>query len=366
MQKLALIALLAGSTIAANIPLRKKALTRASLEKARDSYKNIKFLDNGLGADLPVKDYMNTQYFVDVQVGTPAQTFTVVPDTGSSNLWIYSSSCYAIPCWYHDTYNSAKSSTFKKNGEAFDITYGSGSIQGTVSDDVAVLGDTTVKNFGFGEVTSVSGLSFYASDMSGILGLAYGTISVDKLPTFVDASALTDKSFAFYLHSNPDKSFMTLPGFEESAKNGEFQFHNVIEERYWGLNLTSIKQGNKTIPMPTGYKAVIDSGTSVLVGPNTIVEPLIEGITVNIDCSGMETLPDVTFTIDSTDYVLTPQDYVLEVTSGGVTECVLAIMGQDFPANFDYFILGDTFMRKNYAYFDKNNNRVGFAPAATA
>jgi len=222
MQKLTIVALIAGAALSANIPLKKKELTRANLEKQRAAYKNGKFLDNGLNADLPVKDYMNTQYFVDVQVGTPAQTFTVVPDTGSSNLWIYSSSCYAIPCWYHDTYNSAKSSTFQKNGEAFGITYGSGSISGTVSNDVAVLGETTVSNFGFGEVTSVSGLSFYASDMSGILGLAYGTISVDKLPTFIDASPLTDKSFAFYLHSNPDKSFMTLPGFEESAKNGDF------------------------------------------------------------------------------------------------------------------------------------------------
>jgi len=63
---------------------------------------------------------------------------------------------------------------------------------------------------------------------------------------------------------------------------------------------------------------------------------------------------------------LTSADYVLSITSGGVTECVLGIMGQDFPAKFDYFILGDTFMRKYYAYFDKNNNRVGFAPAAKA
>ena len=38
----------------------------------------------------------------------------------------------------------------------------------------------------------------------------------------------------------------------------------------------------------------------------------------------------------------------------------MAIMGQDFPAQFKYFILGDSFMRKYYSFFDKNNNRVGF------
>ena len=65
--------------------------------------------------------------------------------------------------------------------------------------------------------------------MSGILGLGYGNISIDKLPTFLDSSNLTDKSFSFYLHLNPKKSFITLPGFEESAKGGDFKYHNVVE-----------------------------------------------------------------------------------------------------------------------------------------
>jgi len=39
-------------------------------------------------------------------------------------------------------------------------------------------------------------------------------------------------------------------------------------------------------------------------------------------------------------------------------------MGQDFPVTFDYLILGDSFIRKFYTHFDKNTNRVGFAPKA--
>jgi hypothetical protein len=74
---------------------------------------------------------MNAQYFIEVAIGTPPQKFKMVPDTGSSNLWVYSHSCWAIPCWTHSTFNNSKSSTYKKDGEAFDITYGSGSIKGT-------------------------------------------------------------------------------------------------------------------------------------------------------------------------------------------------------------------------------------------
>ena len=66
----------------------------------------------------------------------------------------------------------------------------------------------------FGEITHVSGAAFYVSKLAGILGLAYDTISVNKLPTFMQMSNLQDKSFSFYLALNPKESFMTIPGYD--------------------------------------------------------------------------------------------------------------------------------------------------------
>ena len=71
----------------------------------------------------------------------------------------------------------------------------------------------------FGEMTEVSGIAFYASELSGILGLAYDAISMDHLPTFIDSSNLLHKDFAFYLKLNPEESYMTIPGYDESIMN---------------------------------------------------------------------------------------------------------------------------------------------------
>ena len=266
------------------------------------------------GEHVNVKDFANAQYFIEVEVGTPAQTFTLVPDTGSSNLWMYSHSCWSLPCWYHKTYDHAKSSTYKKDGEKFDILYGSGGVKGTVSWDVARIGDVSA-TMGFGEVTSVSGVSFLASQMSGILGLAYDSISVDGLKTFMTSSELTDKSFSMYLKDASEDSFMVIPGWD-SENYATIDTHKVVEEKYWALELDSIAQGEKVIDA-SKYKAVIDSGTSLLVGPKELVGPLIEGIVVPQDCSGLSDLPDMTFTIDGTAYTLTPEEYALKVTLAG-------------------------------------------------
>ena len=56
---------------------------------------------------------------------------------------------------------------------------------------------------------------------------------------------------------------------------------------------------------------MIDSGTSLIAGPTHIIDPLIENIQVAGDCSNLKTLPSLTFTIDTIDYVLSPIDYVL-------------------------------------------------------
>ncbi len=358
MKALTLALLGVTGTMSAKIPLIKKTLTKDSVVEYKN---NLKYM-NSAGTNIPVVDYENTQYFVAIELGTPAQSFLVVPDTGSSNVWVYSSKCTAVVCLYHDTYDSSKSLTTKADGQTFAISYGSGSISGFVTKDTLRFGGATSTNFGFGEIEKVKGAAFYFSEMSGILGLAYDSISVDRLPTFIESSDLANKSFSFMLKNNPDESYMTIPGYDEelvNKHNAKFNFHKVAEKMYYSLNLDSIKKGTSTVDS-TGYYAVIDSGTSLIAGPKKLIDPIIEGITVNENCRLNNNLPDITFTMDGIDYVLTPDDYIVEVSDNNETQCMLGIESANFGPGFNYLIMGDVFMRRYYSFFDKENDRVGF------
>jgi len=124
----------------------------------------------------------------------------------------------------------------------------------------------------------------------------------------------------------------------------------------------------------TSYKVnpnllgIIDTGTSVLVGPTKVVENMTKGFgpgkEKQVDCSIVDTLPKLEIKIGGDSYILNGRDYILEVDQGSKQVCIVGILGMDLPPQLgEAFILGDSFIKTYYTHFDYGGRRVGFAPS---
>jgi len=318
-----------------------------------------------------INDYENSQYYGAINLGTPSQKFQVIFDTGSSDLWVASSNCDSS-CGRHAKYTSTKSSTYVKNGTAFNIEYGSGPVAGYESQDVLNMGGLVVPNQIFAEVTDASGLgaAYKLGKFDGILGLAFPILSVNHVPTafqnLVEQNLVDSAQFGFYLgNSAKDFGELTLGGYDQTKFTGDLTWVNLLAATYWQITLGGFSVDGTSFASET--KAIVDSGTSLLTGPSDVVKQVAKKIGAKEVIAGeymvacnYDTLPNFDFTIDGKVYTLTAQDYL--IPDGEV--CLLGMIGLDIPVpTGPLWILGDVFMRKYYTVFDWGNKRVGFAPA---
>jgi hypothetical protein len=334
--------------------------------KAR--YPNHPAVLEGPPAD-PFKNYEDVEYIGNVSIGTPPQSFLVVYDTGSSNLWVPGVSCQNTGCQGKDKYNSRKSSTYKANGWPIEISYGTGSMNGVLDVDDFLIAGLKIKQGTFGEATSLADF-FNGQPMDGILGLAYPGIAADYVTPPFDLmwqqNLIQQNLFAVYLDSKPGGmgSSIQFGGIDSRYYTGSFQEVPVMSQTYWQLGLSSVSVNGKDASGCSGIfgflcAAIIDTGTSLMVAPTAQANALLNMIgNVNSDCSNLHQLPtiDIQFTSGGPKFSLKPTTYVIGIEEG---QCEVAIQGSD---GLPFWIMGDTFIRAFYTVFNRAKNTVSFAP----
>jgi len=368
--------------MASRIPIRRDPLTREALRNHRQ-YLKAKYGVLEDGNSVILTNYQDAQYYGPITIGTPPQPFNVIFDTGSSNLWVPSSECSKldIACQLHNKYNHAESSTYVANGSSFSIQYGTGAMTGFVSEDTVVLGDYKIPHQLFAEATSEPGTTFVATPADGILGMAWPEIAVNAIPPVwvnaVSQGIVSDNVFSFWLNRTVGEDGaggeLYLGGYDPTHIDGEINYVPVSKDGYWQFVASGVSVLGKNYCGGGRCNAIADTGTSLFAGPTIACDainkaigaiPIAEG-EYEVDCRKIPTMPDVTLEINGVTYTLTPDQYVLQVSAEGETECISGFVGMDIPPPMGpLWIFGDVFIGAYTTIFDMGNNRLGFGKAA--
>lgn len=132
----------------------------------------------------------DVEYLAPVQIGTPPQTLMLNFDTGSSDLWVFSSETPLSQQGGQNLYNINQSSTARKlDNHTWTIKYGDESTAGgNVYLDTVSVGGISVPQQAVESATKVSSSFTRDEASSGLLGLAFDSInrvSPNKQKTFM-------------------------------------------------------------------------------------------------------------------------------------------------------------------------------------
>ncbi|ETN41557.1 uncharacterized protein HMPREF1541_03493 [Cyphellophora europaea CBS 101466] len=377
--------------------LRKYGMTPAkSIGRFyRDPKKTLYMKDaDGSSTEVTAENQQNDAFFLSpVTIGTPGQQMLLDFDSGSSDLWIWSTELSSDTISQGEqngnvAFDPKKSTTYQPmEGSTWKITYGDQSgASGIVGLDDVKIGDITVEKQAIELATNISA-QFLQTAGSGLLGFGFGEINtvqpqpvktpVENMIAQQDISK--DQSlFTCYLGSwkdanDPDKgeSFYTFGGIDQDAvkASGQEIHYTKIDKSqgFWQYPSTSAFVNGKEISMP-GNTAMADTGTTLWMASDELCEAIygqIEGAKMDRKQGGYvfpktiptKDLPDVTvdiggkqFTIEKEHLGFADVDETGDMVFGGIQP-----RGDQLP--FD--IMGDTFLMCVYAIFDVGNEQFG-------
>lgn len=355
-------------------------------------------------------NYDNVQYHLKIRVGTPCagsaetvgQRFVVVPDTGSSELWIPAGNCTGCTHARH-WYDFKASCSAKALGDPVHLQYGDGTdARGIGFSDTLEIEDLKVKNQFMIMVDKMQADANMTSD--GILGLAHRyKFDRESGETFM-AMLFKDHPnlphmFSFYMTGSGMRKSQLIfgtPDLVTHAKEDQLHYGNgrhMQTTDLWLSSVSSIGLSGTGVKYnftkhgryeTSGAPALIDSGTSLIVLSAGIYDLLIHELSWRMtgcrqlpdkqitacDCppaNDLSRMPSLSIMIvgeegDEYPLCLSPDEYILESLSAdyGESTCVPAFQRGDVFSPYP-LILGMTFLRSFYTNFDMGAGRIGFA-----
>ncbi|EDV91535.1 GH13499 [Drosophila grimshawi] len=321
---------------------------------------------------LVLENRENVEYYGRIGMGTPPQLFRVLFDTGSANTWLPSCNCpdNNIACQRHSRYKAHKSKSYVKNGHNFSIAYGNGHVSGYLSQDTIQVGDAIVPGLIFGETLSHHQSTFEGTTFDGIVGLGFSQIgwqnSTPFLELFCQQHQFERCIFSVYLRRMPGELYggeIIFGGIDSSRYKGVLHYVPVSVVGYWQFEISAIFVDSRPFHGPV--TAILDTGTSLILIPQTVFSQVQEAIgakikndsyAVSCDRQG---LLDIQFQIGDESFTLRPEDYVVRLETAEETTCTSGFA----PIESSFWVLGDIFLARFYTVYDAEAKRIGLAEA---
>jgi hypothetical protein len=248
----------------------------------------------------------DTEFLSPVQIG--GQTLNMDFDTGSSDLWVFSTQLPRASQQGHTNFDSAKSTTFKPiQGATFSISYGDGSgAAGNVGKDTVNIGGATVTSQAIELATAVSDSFVQDTHNNGLVGLAFSklnTIKPTKQKTFFDnvIPTLQEPVFTADLKAGAVGAY-EFGAIDSTKFNGALSWAPVnTTNGFWQFSSTKFSINNGTPIVEASGQAIADTGTTLMIVNSAVVNAYysqVSGAVNNASVGGVtfpcsSTLPDL-------------------------------------------------------------------------
>ncbi|KAF8315723.1 acid protease [Clavulina sp. PMI_390] len=334
------------------------------------------------GTEVPAQDVQNDlEYVVPVAIGTPAVTLNLDFDTGSSDLWVWSSLLpSSVSKTGHTVYNPTKSTTAKKDsGLTWNISYGDGSsASGSVySDTITLGGNLSVPNQAVEVAQKLSSAFTSENGSDGLLGLAFpaiNTVSPTQQATpvenMINQSLISQPLFTVKLDKGDSEGFYTFGYIDTSVTSNPITYATIDSSNgFWEFSSPTVTINGKKQNRASGNTAIADTGTTLILVDDATCKAIygsIKGAKLDNSQGGWvipntvdaSTLPEIGFAVEGTTYTIPGSDLIFADSGNGTSFGSVQSRGQN-PQD----ILGDVFLKRVYAIFEQTPGapRIGFA-----